>query len=66
MMAFIRCVSYISSSSQQERALLALLEKSGLSSVVVEAVIEFANSEISSSSAAKKVTDRATRVLLKK
>ncbi len=66
MMDFIRTVGYISSSSQQGRVLMALLEKNGLSSRVLEAVIEFANAEISSSSVAKRVTDRATRALLKK
>lgn len=66
MMEFIRTVSYISSSSQQGRALMAMLEKNGLSPHVLEAVIEFANSEISSSSVAKRVTDQATRALLKK
>jgi hypothetical protein len=66
LLAFVSAIGYVSSSSQQGNALMALLDKEGLSRRVLEDVIQCAQSEISSKSVERMVTERATKILLEK
>jgi hypothetical protein len=64
--AYLKTAGEIASSSQQEEAVMAMLDKKDISVNILTRTLDFANNEMSSSSARKNVSEKVTRLLAEK